>query len=66
MDDRINIVAFQEKGGLAIVARKPIQNEPIIPVMFFEPTANDLFDNVIGHQFALGDDAFDMGSQLGM
>ena len=62
----VDIVTLQKKRRLPSIAWEAVQDEPIVPVVLFQALLDHVFNHVIGHQFPLGDDAFDAGTELGV
>ena len=66
LDHRVDVVALQEEFGLPAVARKTVEDEAKVPIVLVEPTADDLFDDVVRHQFAGSREPSNAGAQLGV
>lgn len=61
VDDCVDIVAFQEKGGLVGVAREAVEDETKVPVVFLQATLNDFLDDFVIDQFASVQNTLDFG-----
>src|SRR4029450_3673806 len=64
--DRVDVVALKEELGLTAVARKAVEDEPVVPVVFVETPTHNLLDDLVGHESTLAHDALDACRKLGM
>jgi hypothetical protein len=66
MDDAVDVVALEEELRLGEIAREPVQHEAVVPIVPGEAFRYDLGHQVVAHHLALGNDAVDLGRQLGV
>jgi hypothetical protein len=62
--DGVDVVALQEERSLHRVAREPVEDEPVVPVVLLQPLVHHLRDQVVTDQLAVRDDAAHLGTEL--
>ncbi|HZA78481.1 MAG TPA: hypothetical protein VE623_19045 [Acidimicrobiales bacterium] len=65
-DDAVDVVALEEELGLASVAGKAVDDEPVVPVVEREAVAHHRLDEHVVHQPALRQDTAYLGTELGV
>src|SRR4029077_14140935 len=66
LEDGVDVVAFQKELGLVPIAGEAVEDESVVPIVLFQATLDDFFDNVVGHEFAGGGEPADAGCQFGV
>jgi hypothetical protein len=66
VDDPVDVVALEEELGLPAIARKSIDDEPVVPVVLRQPFADHALDLFVRHEFTRRHGAAYLSAQLGV
>jgi hypothetical protein len=64
VDHGVDVVAFEEELGLSPIARKAVEDEAEVPIVECQPVADNLFDILIVHHAAVGDESLDSRAEF--
>src|SRR6202012_3352175 len=66
VDNPVDVVALQEEQRLPPVAREPVDDEAVVPVVLGQPAPHHRLGHVVPDQVAFGHDPLDLGPHLGV